>query len=151
MVLQRDQVKVWERHIKNAMLTRLNVSALIWGTLAELGLQMIWSILLLDGVQICLLGRVTGPWDTSRKAISTTVLQMGPFWIGCKRGSAVIFVSDQMLNICMKFVSSSDAKVGRLFCFLISHDNLLISTSDFKSLFFVWFLFSKSTQCLQCL
>lgn len=31
MVLQRDQVTVWERHIKNTMLTRLDVSALIWG------------------------------------------------------------------------------------------------------------------------
>lgn len=75
---------------------RLNVSALIWRTLASrLRLQMIWFKLLLDGVQGCLLGRVTEPWDfvqtlQGRPSIPQR-LQTGSILISCKGGSTLVF------------------------------------------------------------
>ncbi len=119
--------------------------------MAKLGLQMIWSILLLGSVQICLLGRVTGPWhpkedNLHHSASDGLSLDWLPGWKRC----IVFFLFSQMSNICMEFVSflSSDAKVGQLFRYLISLDKLLISTSDCKFLVFFMIPFSEFSECL---
>lgn len=108
-VLQRDQVTVWERHIKNTMLTRLNVSALIWGAF---GLARA-----ADDLVHTFTGRRPNlsPWksywavgpcpDTPRMAIYTTALQMGSIWIGCRAETPHTVFYDQMSNICVEFVS----------------------------------------------
>lgn len=140
MVLQRDQVTVWERHISNTMLTRLDVSALISG---DFGLARA-----ADDLVHTFAGQRPNlsPWesywamglcpDTPRKALYTTVLQMGSIWIGCKGGSAAYLFYDQMLSIWMELVSFClTVRCKKLFWYLTSLDSLLISTSDCK---FLW-------------
>lgn len=91
------------------MLTRLDVSALISG---DFGLARA-----ADDLVHTFAGQRPNlsPWksywamglcpDTPRKALYTTVLQMGSIWIGCKGGSAAYLFYDQMLNIWMELVS----------------------------------------------
>lgn len=119
---------------------RLNVSALIWRTLASwLRLQMIWSKPLLDAVQGCLLGRVTGPWDFVQtlqgKQSAPQCFQIGCILISCKGGSTLVFY-DQMLNIGAEFLVF--IMICKSWLFLITLDSLLISTLDCK--FFVPFM-----------
>lgn len=120
---------------------RLNVSALIWRTLASwLRLQMIWSKLLLDAVQGCLLGRVTGPWDFVQtlqgRQSAPQRFQIGCILISCKGGSTLVFY-DQMLNIGVEFLVF--IMICKSWLFLITLDSLLISTLDCKFLFLLWF------------
>lgn len=120
---------------------RLNVSALIWRTLASwLRLQMIWSKLLLDAVQGCLLGRVTGPWDFVQtlqgRQSAPQRFQIGCILISCKGGSTLVFY-DQMLNIGAEFLVF--IMICKSWLFLITLDSLLISTLDCKFLFLLWF------------
>lgn len=113
---------------------------------------MIWSKLLLDAVQGCLLGRVTGPWDFVQtlqgRQSAPQSFQIGCILISCKGGSTLVFY-DQMLNIGAEF------RVFIVICkswlFLITLDSLLISTLDCK--FFVpfrFFLNFNYTVCLVC-
>lgn len=132
---------------------RLNVSALIWRTLASwLRLQMIWSKLLLDAVQGCLLGRVTGPWDFVQtlqgKQSAPQCFQIGCILISCKGGSTLVFY-DQMLNIGAEFLVF--IMICKSWLFLITLDSLLISTLDCKFFVpFMIFFFKLYTVYLAC-
>lgn len=136
MVLQRDQVTVRERHIQNTMLTRLNVSALIWGDfgLARAADDRVYTF---AGRRpnLSLLGRVT-PWDFVQtpqgRKHCTTVLQMGSIWTGCKGGERLCFF--MIKCFCVEFVLYFSIRCKSWPAGL---DDLLMSKSDCKFLLFL--------------
>lgn len=162
MALQRDQVTVWERHIKNTMLTRLNVSALIWG---YFGLARA-----ADDLVHTFAGRRPNlsPWKsywamglcpgTPRKAIYTAVLQMGSIWIGCKawkRCDIFLWSNFKYLHgICLvSFIIRCKSWPAVL---VLDQPRTIFwsphQTVNFHSFYdFFFFFFSKFAQCLLCL
>lgn len=118
---------MWERHVKKrSILMKLNVSASIWGTLVELGLQTIWSS---PGQRPNL-----SPWksyralglgpDTPSNAIYTTELQMGSMWLYDWRCCLILVLwSDvEYLHWFFFFSYHVDAKVGWLVLVRTSFD-----------------------------
>lgn len=161
MVLQRDQVTVWERHIKHTTLTRLNVSALIWregGLWRGSGCRWSGPYFSWTPSKSVSLEELVGHRTLSRHPERQGNVQHRAFrWarlgLVLRVESQHIWFYDQMLNISLGWFFFlyiiTCQSFGRLFWYLISRDNLLISTSDCKCLFF-FMIFCESLQNACC-